>query len=257
MKKKKKRKNLYCFKMIIIILVCIIFLLFDRTNNNHKIKNMLNDSYTYIFNNIKKDNNLSSNISETINKDYEKEIESLKEQLKINQTLSDKKLINASIIKRNPSYWYNTITINKGSKNDIKKGNAVINEKGLIGIITSVSNNSSTVKLIIDNNSNNYISAYFTIEDKAFYGLINKYSIQKNELYLNKVVGDFNNIKLDNITVQTSGLTDTISSGLLIGKIKSIKKDKYGISNTLIITPSVDFNDIRNVVVIIGDKDEK
>ena len=50
----------------------------------------------------------------------------------------------------------------------------------------------------------------------------------------------------------TSGLSDSFSSGLLIGKIKEIKKDSYGISNNIKITPAANFNNIK-IVSVVGD----
>ena len=71
----------------------------------------------------------------------------------------------------------------------------------------------------------------------------------KNELYLENVIGDFNNI--NEIDVVTSGLSGNIPSGILIGKIKGLEKDEFNLSNTIIITPSADFNDI-NLVRVVG-----
>ena len=60
--------------------------------------------------------------------------------------------------------------------------------------------------------------------------------------------------KIKNVNVVTSGLSDSFSSGLLIGKIKEVDKETYGISNTLKITPSANFNDLKILTVIVGEK---
>ena len=59
---------------------------------------------------------------------------------------------------------------------------------------------------------------------------------------------------LKNTNVVTSGLSDSFSSGLLIGKIKDAKKDTYGLSYIITLTPSTNFNNINIVSVIKGDK---
>ena len=94
----------------------------------------------------------------------------------------------------------------------------------------------------------------FYIDDKPYYGLIDEYSAQKNELLLKNVIGDFDIEKIKNVNVVTSGLSDSFSSGLLIGKIKEVDKETYGISNTLKITPSANFNDLKILTVIVGEK---
>ena len=58
-------------------------------------------------------------------KELEGEIDNLKKSLDINQTITDYKKINASVVNRNVGAWYNTVNINKGSKAGIKEGYAV------------------------------------------------------------------------------------------------------------------------------------
>ena len=244
----KKIKNLILY---LIIIVVIFLSLFYFVNDN-----------SFLLNNPFKD--LTANISKIIyypvyfnnNKNYVKdenkvlknEIKELKEELKLNE--KKKKIINASIIKRSTSYFYNIVTINKGKKDNIKKNNIIFNNYGVIGYVIKVNNTSSDVKLLTSKNIN--LSVMFNYNDKYYYGLIEKYNIKKNELYLKNVIGDFNDIK--NIDVVTSGLSLNEEKGLLVGKIKKVKKEEYGLSNEIIITPSVDFNNINYVSIEVYDE---
>ena len=76
-------------------------------------------------------------------------------------------------------YWYDVLTIDKGKKDGIKKGDAVINSEGLIGKVIKVNNKSSDIKLIISSTRDNYISAAFTYEENVYYGIIDKYDTKK------------------------------------------------------------------------------
>ena len=96
----------------------------------------------------------------------------------------------------------------------------------------------------------------FDIDGTLYYGLINEYDITKNELYLKNVVGDFDINKIKNVNVVTSGYSEAFSSGLLIGTIIDVKKENYGISNTIKIRPSANFNNINIVTVIKGDNND-
>lgn len=255
----KKRKKFYeriitC--IIIIALVCIsLFYFINDNRSNNFIFSFIKDISASIYKiNIVNKNSDNNDLSTQINKDYEKEIEALKDILNLNNTLSDKELENASVLKRSTVYWYNIITIDKGSKDGLKEGNAVINSSGLIGKIIKVNKHTSDVKLLTSRNDSNYISAVFYINDTPYYGLINEYDIENNELYLKNVIGDFNIDNIKNVNVVTSGLSESFSSGLIIGTIKDIKKDTYGISNIIKVTPSANFNDLRIVTIIKGDK---
>ena len=239
MKKKNKKK----LKNIFIILSFLIIIIFSYLYNNKilNVKNILSD--ISIFNNeqsCKEDKRVE---------ELNKEINSLKNELEIGKLLTDSNKLNASIVFRNNSYWNNNITINKGSKHNIKKGSAVLSNNTLIGYISNVNKNTSIVKLITAN-SENYISAKVNINGIDYYGIIKKYNIIKNELYLENVIGDINP---NNEDVVTSGLTLNMPSGIYIGKVKDIIKDKYNLSNTLVITPGVNYNDINLVEVLSND----
>lgn len=245
MRKKNKKKHIFLFISIIgVISIITIYFFVNDKNKFLDIFKSLSASTFY----INKNDDFKDNVLENEINDLKNEIKDLKELNEIDNLLTDKISINASIIKRSPNYWFNLITINKGSKDGIKKGYGVVSNKGLIGEVVVVNKSSSEVRLICST-SENYISAKFTYEDKEYFGIIKEYNLMKNELYLENVIGEFNNIK--DIDIVTSGLSSNIPSGILIGKIIDIKKDEFNLSNTLIIKPSADFNDI-NLVRVVG-----
>lgn len=258
-KNKKKNKDRVITILIILLLLFASFFYFISDNrNNIMLFSMLKDASASVYNvlNISKTDALDKNIASEINKDYENQIEEMKKTLNLNSTMSDKTFINASVIKRSTVYWYNLVTIDKGTKNGIKEGYAVINSSGLIGKVIKANKYTSDIKLITSKNEENYISAMFDIDGTLYYGLINEYDITKNELYLKNVVGDFDINKIKNVNVVTSGYSEAFSSGLLIGTIIDVKKENYGISNTIKIRPSANFNNINIVTVIKGDNND-
>jgi len=232
--KKKNKKRLK--KLLTILIICVIIIFFYLYNNKLlKIKDILTDISFYTEKNCKKE--------------YNKDIEKIKKELNIDNLIIDSSKKYASIKYRYDSNWFNTITINKGSKHNIKKGSAVLSNNTLIGYVSYVNKNTSIVSLITSNNDN-YISAKVNINDNDYYGIIKKYNIIKNELYLENVIGDINP---NNEDVVTSGLTLNMPSGIYIGKIKEIIKDKYNLSNTIIVEPGTNYNDIKIVEVISND----
>ena len=256
-KKKYKGKILLIIIFIIIIFSLFYFFINDKNKNNH-ITNGLKDITSFISKittfSFLKDNNYNKDLINEINNDYKNEIKNLKDVLELNKLNSDKKLINSIVIKRSLNDYYNIITIDKGSKDGIKEGQAVINKNGLIGTVLNVNKSSSDVKLITALN-NNYISAKFNYDGKDYYGIINKYDNKTNKLTLINIIGDINKEKIINTNVVTSGLTDNIQSGLLIGKINNIKKDTLGISYIIEIELSININNI-NIVSVVGDNND-
>lgn len=251
MKNRKIKTFIIYFIFIIIIFLSLFFVINDKNNNNKitkKVKELSNSISKIIYYPVyfNKKNNL---IIDEENKVLRDEIKEYKKTLKIKENLTDRKLENAVVIKRSTSYFYNIITINKGEKNNIKIGNLAINNDGVIGTVIKVNKNSSDIKLLTSKNKNNYLSVMFKYENNYYYGLIDNYDIKKNELHIKNVIGDFNDMK--DIEVYTSGLTNNSAKGLLIGKIKSYSKDQYGISNNIYVTPTVNFNNLNIVTIIV------
>lgn len=170
------------------------------------------------------------------------EQQDLNEILKIEDTYIDYKKIYAKVTHRNKMYWYNTITINKGSKDGIKKESAVLTEKGLIGEVENVTKDFSTVKLITSNKEN---KISIRIKEKTYkHGTIIGYKSP----YLKAELTDGENIKKGE-PVTTSGL-GTIPKNIPIGKVEKIEKDKYEVSYIVYIKPYQDINNISYVGVI-------
>jgi rod shape-determining protein MreC len=182
---------------------------------------------------------------ENVDIEKNKELENLKQILEINNTLTDFKCINATVINRNTSYWHNELVINKGSRDGIKKDMAVMDGQGLIGSITKVSLTTSTIKLITGN-FNNKISVKILTSGKS----INK--ILEHDKDNNLVIsGIDNNFKINiGDAVVTSGLSNIYPAGITIGTIKKMEDDRYGVSKKIYIKPIGDFDNIRFVVVL-------
>lgn len=194
---------------------------------------------------------------ETENVELRRQLEALKDELNIEYSLSDYEYLNATVISRNVGYWYNTITINKGTYNGIKKDMIVINSKGLIGRIIRTSTFTSDVRLITTSDTNNKISVNISNGDSNLYGLINSYNY--NDDYLE--VEGISNTKNVNIgdKVYTSGLGGIFPSGILIGEVKEIATDSYDLAKIIKVLPSVNFDDINYVSILkrkSSDKDD-
>lgn len=180
--------------------------------------------------------------------ELEKQLQALKEELNIDQVLSEYDYINTTVLSRNVGYWYNTITIDKGKNKNIEIGMAVINNTGLIGKVVNVTNLTATVKLITNSDLNNKISVAVNHENHDLYGLISSYDAENKLL---RVEGISNNdVVKEGDYVYTSGLGGTFPSGILIGKVYNITIDEYGLSKIIEVEPSADFDDLNYVSVL-------
>ena len=185
---------------------------------------------------------------EAENNELKQEINDMKNELNIEHVLSDYDYLNATVVSRNASTWYNNLTIDKGSHNGIKEGMVVINSTGVIGKTTNVSTFSSDVKLITTTDTNNKISVTIQSNGKKLTGLINGYDYKTKNLEI-EGISNTDTVSVGD-QVYTSGLGGVFPSGILIGKVKSITTDVYDLSKIINVEPSANFEDINYVTVL-------
>lgn len=255
-KKKDKKKSIISLFIILIVLLALLSgsLLITR-NKNTFLKDgviLIEKIFMYPFTVLNKEKNEtqteSYTIQKNVNESLEKEIQELKEELELNKTLTEYEPINATVLSRNKSYWFNTITIDKGSKSGIKNNMAVITKNGLIGKITKVSNYSSEVKLITSDDIKFKVSVSIKTNEDDNYAILNGYD-KKTGLIKISGIDKTTNINVDD-SVLTSGLGEMFPSGIYVGQVKEIKNDKYNLSKIVYIKTNQDFNDIHYVTVL-------
>ena len=183
------------------------------------------------------------------NENLQSEINKLQESLDLNSILSDKVLLNATVVNRNVGYWYDEVTIDKGSNDGIEKNMAVITSKGLIGSVSKVSSNSSTIKLLSNENMSNKISVKIRVSDDQYvFGLISGYS-SKNNTYTFEGISENVDIA-KGADVVTTGMGDMFPSGIQVGKVTKVTTDNFDLSKVVEVEASVDFDDIDYVTVL-------
>ena len=183
------------------------------------------------------------------NDNLRNEVNNLKESLDLNSILSDKVLLNATVVNRNIGYWYEEVTIDKGSKDGIEKNMAVITSKGLIGSVSKVSSHSSSVKLLSNENMSDKISVKIRVNDDQYvFGLISGYTA-KNNTYT--VEGISENVDIPKgADVVTTGMGSMFPSGIQVGTVTKVTTDNFDLSKVVKVKSSVDFNDIDYVTVL-------
>lgn len=198
---------------------------------------------------LTKDNEIifSDNFNHNIYESLSKEIEDLKKMTNIKTVLSEFNYINGTIILRNREYWFNTITIDKGSNYGINVDMAVIDSNGLIGRISSVRPNTSDIKLITTNDVTNKISVVIKNNNQNIYGIISGYDSKFNLL---KVIINEDIDIYDEMQVETTGMGGIFPKGILIGKVFDTMLDKDGVSMIVRVRPSANLEEIRYVSVL-------
>lgn len=253
--KKKKELNIVesFLKDAIVSVENVIFYPFRFTIN-------LFDNYSSL-KDIKEENDIlktSLNRIESIeaeNIELRRQLKSLKEELNIDYTLTDYEYLNATVTSRNIGYWYNTITIDKGSNSGIEIDMPVINAYGLLGKVINTTSLTSTVRLITTSDTNNKISVSIISDGEKLNGLINGYNFEDSTLEV-EGISNTKTVRVGDL-VYTSGLGGVFPSGILIGKVESITTDSYDLSKIINVKPSAEFDDINYVTILKRKTDAK
>lgn len=207
-----------------------------------------------LYKNLKKQNTKLEqyDLLKTTLEEKDKRIKELESLLELKNNLSEYDTINASVINRNVGYFYETLTIDKGKKDGIKKDMAVITNYGLVGKVLNVTNNTSTVKLLTTVNDNFQISVIIQTDDKAIYGLLSGF---KDNQFIIQGISDNTEIK-EFSKVTTTGLDNIFPSGILVGYVDRQEKDNFDLTKTVFVNPSNSFDNI-NYVTVLKRKDIK
>ena len=255
--KQKQKKIIIISGVIISILALVTSIYLSASQKTPEVilkdtASFINKVFMYPFTALNKDKNITQSesylIQKNVNESLEKEIQELKDALELNKTLTEYTPVNATILSRNKSYWFNTLSIDKGSKDGLKKDMAVVTKNGLIGKINKVYTNSSEIKLITADDVNFKVSVSIKSNDQETHAILSGYD-QKNNLL--KVIWVDKTVNIEKgSTVVTSGLGGLFPAGIYIGTVEKIESDKYNLSKTLYIKTDQNFSNIPYVTVL-------
>ncbi len=161
------------------------------------------------------------------------------------------KVVAAEVIGEDPSHWFRSIVIDKGLADNIKKGFPVVVSEGIVGQIADVSYYYSKVLLVTDRNS----SVDAMVHRSRARGIVKGQGLSKGKIAgkcLFEYVLRKDDVKVGD-TIIASGLDSVYPKGLQIGYISKIVEKNIGIFQEIVITPSVDFEKLEEVLVVMDN----
>lgn len=183
------------------------------------------------------------------NAEIRKENEMLREQLQISKSIVNKNYV-AQIIGRDPDSLYSVITVNKGSRNGIKKNMPVIavqnGDIGLVGKVVTVGPFTSQIMPIYDFQCNVSARIQHTRDIGLVVGQGNS-DIPLQMQYIKKRV--LNELQYGDVIV-TSGENENYLKDIPIGNITKIRTVDYDSSLIIEVTPIIDFSRLENVMIV-------
>jgi rod shape-determining protein MreC len=151
--------------------------------------------------------------------------------------------IAAQIIAKDPSAWFNTVIIDKGAAAGLRKGLPAVTSRGIAGQVVEVSAHQSKLMLIIDRNS----AVDALVQRTRSRGIVK--GADRDECYLDYVMHEDDMRVGDDVV--SSGFDGVYPKGLLIGTVAAVNFQGSDFFKEVRVTPSVDFDTLEEVLVIL------
>ena len=157
------------------------------------------------------------------------------------------KLMPARIIARDPSTWYNQVTIDRGSVDDIREDMPVLTEEGLVGKTTVVSRHAAVVVLIADESCKVAASVEGTREQGIVKG--ERTSSNSTPVISLNFISKLGNLQ-NGMKIYSSGVGGVFPGGVLVGAVRDFKVRE--LDGFAYVVPAVDLTTLEDVFVVVS-----
>ncbi|HKS11285.1 MAG TPA: rod shape-determining protein MreC [Pyrinomonadaceae bacterium] len=181
-------------------------------------------------------------------KQAEAENERLKSLLELRDK-SDIQSIPARVIARDPSIWFNTITINRGSSSGVAVNMPVVTGGGIVGRVITVSPWASQVMLLTDEKAGAGAVVGQLGQSGALGSVRGRADLGVSVIEMRYVSG-LEQVEVGDY-VMTTGQDGIYPPGLNIGKVVDVKKGTATQAHQILIQPGAQLDHLEDVAVLL------
>lgn len=181
--------------------------------------------------------------------ELQRENERLRADLDYAGSVGGLEYITARVIGKSNGVWFDMITINVGRNRGIEPGMPVICGDGLVGKVTDVGADWCKVTSVIDSSVTVAVTVERTRDNCMVRGVFSTANAA-GELELYYLPTDLTDLVPGDV-IMTSGIGGIYPKGIRVGTIEEVMLDTESTVKA-IVTPSVDFLHIEEVMVVTG-----
>ncbi len=148
----------------------------------------------------------------------------------------------AEVIGKDPSPWFRSVIIDKGTASGVAKGQPVVTAQGIAGQVTEVAAKYAKVLLIIDQNT----AVDTLVQRSRARGMVTGTS---DDRCIFKYVMRQDDVHVGDVLI-ASGLDGVFPKGLRVGSVSAVEQEGPGIFQEVRVAPSVDFATLEEVLVV-------
>lgn len=157
-------------------------------------------------------------------------------------------VVTARVIGKDASGTLQSLTLDRGERDGIRPGMAVVCADGVVGRIAQASPHAARVLLISDHNSGVDALVQRTRARGIVEGSLNASCSMK---YIKRS----DSVDIDDLVV-TSGLDGIFPKGVLIGRVSGVTRKDVGLYQVADVLPAVDFAKLEEVLVLTSSPEE-
>ncbi|TKB23557.1 rod shape-determining protein MreC [Desulfopila sp. IMCC35006] len=152
----------------------------------------------------------------------------------------------ARVVGKEPAYWYQTIVVDRGRKDDVMEGMIVLAPSGVVGQIIHTADHYS--KVLLANAPSSAIDAMIQknrtrgiLKGAGEHGYVLEYVLKNADVE----EGDY---------IVTAGIGGVFPAGIPLGRVSKIHQKKRGMFQEIEVQPSVDFQKLEFVFIDPTDR---
>jgi rod shape-determining protein MreC len=164
-------------------------------------------------------------------------------------SLTTYKPVAARVIGRSPTFWYQTLNVDRGSSSGIRLNQPVVDGDGLVGKVTSVTSSVAQVTLVTDHTSG--VSA--KVADTGVNGIVQPAVANPNDLLLDFVSSKDKVVKGEAIVTagsRSSKLESLFPPGIPIGSVTKVDDQELNLYQRVHVTPYADLRKLDFVQIL-------
>jgi len=156
-------------------------------------------------------------------------------------------MLSAAVVATSATPWFRTVIIDRGSRNGVARGMAVVLPEGIVGRVISVS--AGHAKVLLANDRNSAIDA--VVQRSRVQGIFVGAGDGMGSL---KYVARRDDIRSGDLII-SSGLGGVFPKGLPLGVVEGVATERAGVFKSVQVRPTVDFGSLEEVMVVTAHPD--
>lgn len=157
-------------------------------------------------------------------KELEEDNAQLRQQLELNQVFKSSQLISTRVTSRSTLAWLDFVTVDKGSRDQVRPRMFLVSDQGILGVISQVSEETSQVTLLTNSEVHEPLAVKVASGKDWVYGVLLGYDKERSALK----IGQFNQQEglEEGAKVLTSGLDGSSVADVPVGELVAMERAK-------------------------------